>query len=79
VQGVGFRYTVTRLAARFPVAGTVRNLRSDAVEIDVEGDDDAVNDFIDAVLGNPPSGASVDRVKRREEQARGISGFSVAR
>ncbi len=78
MQGVGFRYTVIRLAARFPVAGTVRNLSSGAVEIDVEGDDDAVNDFIDAVLRNPPSGASVERVERREEQARGISGFSVA-
>jgi len=79
VQGVGFRYTVIRLAARFPVAGTVRNLTSGAVEIDVEGDDDAVSDFIDAVLRNPPSGAHVDRVERREEHVRGISGFSVSR
>jgi len=79
VQGVGFRYTVTRLAARFPVAGTVRNLASGSLEIDVEGDDDAVSDFIEAVLRNPPSGAHVERVERREEQARGISGFSVSR
>ncbi len=78
MQGVGFRYTVIRLAARFPVAGTVRNLRSGAVEIDAEGDDDVVNDFIDAILRNPPSGASVDHVERSEEQARGISGFSVS-
>jgi len=79
VQGVGFRYTVARLAARFPVAGTVRNLQSGAVEIDVEGDDRIVGDFIDAVLHNPPGGAHVERVERREEQARGISGFSVTR
>jgi acylphosphatase len=80
VQGVGFRYTVTRLATRFPIAGTVRNLTSGAVEIDVEGDDDAVADFIDAVLRNPPSGAHVERFERREEPAaRGLSGFSVSR
>jgi acylphosphatase len=79
VQGVGFRYTVIRLAARFAVAGTVRNLASGAVEIDVEGDDEVVNDFIEAVLRNPPSGAHVERVERRDEQARGLSGFSVAR
>jgi hypothetical protein len=30
-------------------------------------------------LRNPPSGAHVERVERREEQARGISGFSVSR
>lgn len=79
MQGVGFRYTVTRLAARFPVAGTVRNLPSGALEVDVEGDDDAVNDFIDAVLRNPPGSAHVESVERREEQPRGISGFSVSR
>jgi acylphosphatase len=68
-----------QLAARFPVAGTVRNLKSGAVEIDVEGDDEAVDDFVDAVLRNPPRFAHVERVDRREEESRGISGFTVSR
>jgi acylphosphatase len=79
VQGVGFRYTVTRHAAHFPIAGTVRNLASGAVEIDVEGDDEAVDGFIEAVLRNPPPGARVDRVDRREENRRGITGFTLER
>jgi acylphosphatase len=79
VQGVGFRYTVTRLAAHFPVAGTVRNLASGAVEIDVEGDAEAVEGFIDAVSRNPPPSARVERVERREENERGITGFNVTR
>lgn len=79
MQGVGFRYAVTRLAARFPIAGTARNLASGAVEIDVEGDAEAVDGFIDAVLRNPPPSARVDRVDRREESERGITGFNVTR
>lgn len=79
MQGVGFRYTVTRLAAHFPIAGTVRNLASGAVEVDAEGDDEAVDGFIDAVLRNPPPSGRVDRVERREENTRGITGFNVTR
>lgn len=37
VQGVGFRYSVKRLAAGFEVTGTVRNLPDGRVELVVEG------------------------------------------
>ena len=37
VQGVGFRYTVTSIAKRYPVAGYVRNLRDGTVELVIEG------------------------------------------
>ena len=42
VQGVGFRYTVMRLAAGRPVTGFVKNLRDGRVEVVAEGEDDAV-------------------------------------
>src|SRR6266850_6133424 len=38
VQGVGFRYFVYTKASRLGLTGFVRNLASDAVEIEVEGD-----------------------------------------
>ena len=38
VQGVGFRYTVKRVAAGFELAGTVRNLPDGRVELIAEGD-----------------------------------------
>lgn len=38
VQGVGFRYTTRRVAGRFLVAGTVKNLLDGRVELVVEGD-----------------------------------------
>ena len=37
VQGIGFRYTVQRLASDLNLAGWVRNLRDGRVEILVEG------------------------------------------
>ncbi|HEY0395907.1 MAG TPA: acylphosphatase [Candidatus Elarobacter sp.] len=79
VQGVGFRFTVLRIAARHPVAGTVRNLHSgDRLEIDTEGDAVEVEAFLREVLENPPRGARVDRVERRTAQPRGATGFTEA-
>ena len=49
VQGVGFRFTAQQLARSFPVTGSVRNLTGGGVELIVEGDDNEVQSFIDAV------------------------------
>jgi acylphosphatase len=49
VQGVGFRYTVARLAQHHPVAGYVRNLLDGQVELIVEGDAAEVDRFLAAV------------------------------
>lgn len=37
VQGVGFRYTACRIARRFPITGTVRNLPDSSVEAIMQG------------------------------------------
>ncbi|MHB9048319.1 MAG: acylphosphatase [Pirellulales bacterium] len=49
VQGVGFRYTVRRAAARFPVVGYVRNLGDGRVHVVVEGRPADVERLLDAV------------------------------
>ena len=49
VQGVGFRYTVRSLAARFDVTGFVRNLPDGRVHLVVEG----AADEIDAISRAP--------------------------
>lgn len=49
VQGVGFRYTTRSIARRFPVAGWVKNLPDGGVELVVEGADDSVRTFLEAV------------------------------
>jgi len=47
VQGVGFRYTTSRLADRYDVTGFVRNLSDGRVEVVVEGTSAAVESFLD--------------------------------
>ena len=49
VQGVGFRYTVRSLAARFEVNGFVRNLPDGRVHLVVEGPTDEIGGFLDAI------------------------------
>lgn len=79
VQAVGFRDAVQRIAARHSVAGTVRNLRDgERLEIDAEGEGEAVRAFLDDVLAHPPRYARVEQVERRNAEPLGRTGFSVA-
>ena len=79
VQAVGFRQTVLEIAARYAVAGTVRNLRRDGrLEIDAEGEEGAVRAFLDDVLAHPPHFARIERVERSAAEPRGVSGFREA-
>jgi len=77
VQGVGFRYFTEAAAAREGLHGWVRNLPDGRVEIDVEGEAEAIERFERNVRHGPP-GAHVsdvrvdDGVPQRRE-----SGFSV--
>jgi acylphosphatase len=77
VQGVGFRYFTEAAAAREGLHGWVRNLPDGRVEIEVEGEAEAVERFERHVRHGPP-GARVsdvdvdDTVPQRRE-----SGFSV--
>lgn len=77
VQAVGFRERVLEIARRFPVSGTVRNLRDGGLEIDVEGEDDAIQRFRTTVLMNAPRLARVDHSTRSDAEPRGVIGFSV--
>ena len=62
VQGVGFRYFVTREARALGLAGTVRNRADGTVEVEAEGDPAAL-DQLAAAVRRGPSGARVERVE----------------
>jgi len=49
VQGVGFRWTVRRIAKGFDVIGWVRNLLDGRVEMQVSGQESEVHAFIDEI------------------------------
>ncbi len=78
VQGVFFRETVRRIAARYDVHGFVRNAGHDVVEIQVEGEPDVVRTFIEDILSHPPSQARVEDVRSSSMQVIEERGFSIA-
>ena len=49
VQGVGFRYHTLQIAKEFELSGFVRNLSDGRVELEAEGDENEVRDFIEEV------------------------------
>ena len=61
VQGVGYRYTMTRTAEALGVTGWVRNRRDGTVEAVVQGDEDLVERLVAWCRRGPP-GASVTGV-----------------
>lgn len=61
VQGIGYRWFVTRAARRAGVAGWVRNRADGAVELVAAGSAEAVAALLEAVRTGPP-GARVEHV-----------------
>jgi acylphosphatase len=61
VQGVGFRFFASRLAARLGIAGFVKNLDDGRVEVYAIGPAEALQSFRSG-LESGPSGSSVDTV-----------------
>lgn len=78
VQGVFFRETVRRIASAYDVKGFVRNVGSDVLEIEAEGEPRVVNAFIEKILAHPPRGARIEDVRSTLVPVRGDEGFLVA-
>lgn len=49
VQGVGFRWTVTRIASGYDVTGYVKNRSDGTVEVVAQGNGKAVDAFVDEI------------------------------
>ena len=76
VQGVFFRDSTRREAARRGVAGWVRNRPDGAVEAVFEGPPDAVSALVE-FCSSGPRGASVDDVSVSPEDPEGLREFEV--
>ena len=50
VQGVGFRFSVKSIATGFEVVGAVKNLVDGRVELEVQGAESEVEEFLAAIL-----------------------------
>jgi hydrogenase maturation protein HypF len=76
VQGVGFRPHVYRLAIERRLAGYVRNTPA-GVEIEIQGDSHAVEDFAVRVSAEAPPLARVTEVRLCDLPCNGYSGFRI--
>lgn len=77
VQGVSFRWYARREAHSLDLSGWVRNRPDGSVEAVAEGEDLAVESFIDW-MHHGPSAAHVDRVELADEEPEGSDGgFSI--
>ena len=76
VQGVFFRDSVRREAARRGVAGWARNCSDGTAEAVFEGAPDAVAAMVDFVRGGPGH-AEVARVEELDEPPEGLTGFDI--
>jgi acylphosphatase len=76
VQGVWFRASAEREAARLGIAGSAVNRHDGSVELVAEGDAGAVERFVDWARQGPPR-AVVTRVEVNEEEPTGERGFHV--
>ena len=78
VQGVGFRFFARERAAAEGLAGWTRNRDDGAVEIEVEGDREAVDRF-ERLVRQGPAGSRVESVDAADLTPQGISGFEIHR
>ncbi len=76
VQGVFFRDSVRREAARRGVAGWARNCRDGTVEAVFEGEPDAVDALVE-LCRSGPGHAEVSRLDVEDEEPEGLPNFDV--
>jgi len=76
VQGVGYRYSTSAVAARIGVSGWVRNRRDGSVEAEIEGTPAQVDDMIAWMRKGPPS-AAVQSLDAVALEAAGSTTFEV--
>ena len=79
VQGVGFRYTVKRLAGGYDVTGWVKNLPDGRVELQAQAADvEELAAFLDAVQTSSLGGNIREAVMTDIAPLAGVRGFTIA-
>ncbi len=77
VQGVGFRYTTKEIATGFDVCGTVRNLIDGTVELEVMGEPEEVEAYLEHITEESPVSHFIRELRIDEipllEEARGFN------
>ncbi len=76
VQGVGFRYNAKSLARNLGLSGFIKNLPDDSVLIEVEGDEQIMDEFIQWCHRGPEH-AKVEKVEVNKGEIKNFKGFET--
>ncbi len=77
VQGVGFRYSTKNLAKGFDVLGWVKNLPDGRVELQIQGDDEELDEFIQELHDSPLGHHIQEQEERTVPLLDDVQGFSI--
>ncbi|HEY3128617.1 MAG TPA: acylphosphatase [Acidobacteriota bacterium] len=77
VQGVGFRYFAYRLARELGLRGWVRNLRDGNVEIEVQGEEELLDQFLMEIKSGPQLAIVEDISINSFEDLENYEGFNI--
>ena len=77
VQGVGFRWSVQRMAKGFDVTGWVSNLPDGRVELQINGEENEVRAFLDAIAQSELRALIRKQVENKLEKPVTARGFKI--
>jgi acylphosphatase len=78
VQGVGFRFSVKSIITGYDVVGCVKNLIDGRVELEVQGEESEVDEFLEAVLKSHLRRHINRFVVREIPLKKGVKGFEIS-
>lgn len=78
VQGVGFRYTVRRIAKGFDVTGWVKNLPDGRVELQASGEPEELRAFLVAIRESELAAHIKAATEHESTPLPGARGFEIA-
>lgn len=77
VQGVGFRYATKQLAKGFDVLGWVRNCEDGRVELQIMGEEEELDDFLQELHDSPIGRHIQEQTVRSVPLLDGVTGFTI--
>jgi acylphosphatase len=77
VQGVGFRFSVKSITTGYDVVGCVKNLIDGRVELEVQGEESEVDEFLAAILDSHLRRHINRFVVREIPLTSGVKGFEI--
>ena len=77
VQGVGFRWSVRHIAKGFEVTGWARNLPDGRVELQINGEEGEVREFLDALAQSELHALILKQIQNKLEKPVTARGFEI--